>query len=100
MDRDYQQLEEQDQYEAEGLDDEVDDKRDFATIMADRRAADEIMDDRDEVPDGYRGRKLPTMLHEHGKQSATSCDSLAHFPYILLSPIEQHLVLLLENILR
>lgn len=59
--RDYQRLDEQDQYEADGLDDEVDDNRDLATIMADRRAAEERMDERDGVLE-TRARKLPTML--------------------------------------
>lgn len=61
LNRDYQRLDEQDQYEADGLDDEVDDNRDLATIMADRRAAEERMDERDGALE-TRARKLPTML--------------------------------------
>lgn len=63
--RDYQTLEEQDRYEDDGLDDEVEDTRDFATIMADRRAADENLDERDGL-NHPRVRKLPTMLQEYG----------------------------------
>ena len=59
--RDYQTLEEQDRYEDDGLDDEVEDTRDFATIMADRRAAEENLDERDGL-NHPRIRKLPTML--------------------------------------
>lgn len=64
--RDYQNLEEQDRYEADGLDDEVEDTRDFATIMRDRRAAEENMEERDGVNHHTRVRKLPTMLQEYG----------------------------------
>lgn len=67
MEQDYQPLHEQDRYEADGLDDEVEDTRDFATKMRDRRAAEEIMEERDGVMNNNhsRVRKLPTMLQEH-----------------------------------
>lgn len=65
--RDYQTLQEQDRYEADGLDDEVEDTRDFATRMRDQRAAEELMEERDGVNNNHsRVRKLPTMLQEHG----------------------------------
>lgn len=67
FDRDYQTLEEQDRYEVDGLDDEVEDTRDFATIMADRRAAEANLDERDGILNHSRVRKLPTMLQEYGK---------------------------------
>jgi hypothetical protein len=63
--RDYQTLEEQDRYEDDGLDDEVEDTRDFATIMAARRAAEEDLDERDGM-NRPGVRKLPSMLQEHG----------------------------------
>ncbi|XP_024380390.1 DNA replication licensing factor MCM2 [Physcomitrium patens] len=65
MQRDYQTLEEQDRYEVDGLDDEVEDTRDFATIMADRRAAEANLDERDGILNHSRVRKLPTMLQEY-----------------------------------
>lgn len=64
MEQDYQMLEEQDRYEDDGIDDEVEDTRDFATIMAARRAAEEDLDERDEM-NRPGVRKLPSMLQEH-----------------------------------
>ncbi len=50
-----------------GLDDEVSDERDFATIMADRNAADMELDERDGLLNkDHRGRKLPSILRERG----------------------------------
>ncbi|KAJ7969369.1 DNA helicase [Quillaja saponaria] len=59
---DYQEIGENDQYESFGLDDSVQDERDFDQIMDDRRAAEMELDDRD-------GRistrsKLPRLLHD------------------------------------
>jgi DNA replication licensing factor MCM2 len=65
MEQDYRPLEGQDQYEPVGLDDEVSDERDFATIMADRNAADMELDERDGLLNNdHRGRKLPSILRE------------------------------------
>lgn len=77
--RDYQTLEEQDRYEVDGLDDEVEDTRDFATIMRDRRAAEENMEERDGMLNHHsRVRKLPTMLQEYGTLKCRGC-YLHHF---------------------
>ncbi len=88
--RDYRPLEGQDQYEPVGLDDEVSDERDFATIMADRNAADMELDERDGLLNNdHRGRKLPSILRERGNSfrglalhalhtSSLSSSSLSH----------------------
>lgn len=59
---DYRRLDEQDQYEPVGLDDSMDDERDLDQIMADRRAAEAELDNR-EARTGS-GRKIPHMLDQ------------------------------------
>lgn len=53
-----------DQYEPVGLDDSLEDQRDLSQIMADRRAAELELDNRDEVR--LPSRKLPQLLHDQG----------------------------------
>ncbi|XP_024542557.1 DNA replication licensing factor MCM2 isoform X1 [Selaginella moellendorffii] len=72
MQRDYQPNEEMDRYDSADLDDEPLDERSFDQIMADRRAAEAALDDRDEVGSfnspvnrRTRNRKLPAFLDEH-----------------------------------
>lgn len=55
-------LPEQDRYEADGLDDDVEDDRDMEQLMADRHAADAILDERDGVRPPRR--KLPDIMDE------------------------------------
>ncbi|KAL2635726.1 hypothetical protein R1flu_007205 [Riccia fluitans] len=65
--RDYQRLPEQDEYEAEGIDDDVEDNRDLAQVMQDRRAADAAMGgDSDLLYGAVAGtrRKLPEALND------------------------------------
>lgn len=54
---------EQDQYESLGLDDSVEDERDFDQVMADRRAAEQELSAR-EAP--VSQRRLPHLLHDQG----------------------------------
>ena len=70
--RDYREMNEQDQYESVGLDDSLEDERDLAQIMEDRRAAELELDTRDDVQ--VTTRKLPQLLHDHG---------FSLFPFIL-----------------
>ncbi|KAK7275965.1 hypothetical protein RIF29_17093 [Crotalaria pallida] len=60
---DYRRMEDHDQFESVGLDDSLEDDRDFDQVMQDRRAAEVELDARD-------GRvstrnKLPHLLHDH-----------------------------------
>ncbi|KAH9302023.1 hypothetical protein KI387_013606, partial [Taxus chinensis] len=61
MQQDYQRLEAQDRYESVDLDDELQDERSFDQIMADRRAADAVLDARG---GGTVNRKLPRILRD------------------------------------
>ncbi|XP_051122659.1 DNA replication licensing factor MCM2 [Andrographis paniculata] len=58
---DYRRMGEQDQYEAVGLDDSVEDERDLSQIMADRRAAEIELENREARAST---RKLPQLLHD------------------------------------
>lgn len=67
-------MEEHDQFESIGLDDSVEDDREFDQIMEDRRAAEMELDARD-------GRistrtKLPQLLHDQGIETG-NIDSIA-----------------------
>ncbi|XP_048318279.1 DNA replication licensing factor MCM2 [Ziziphus jujuba] len=59
---DYRQMNGQDHYESVGLDDSLEDQRDLSQIMADRRAAEMELDNRDDVR--LTSRKLPQLLHD------------------------------------
>ncbi|GLJ12831.1 hypothetical protein SUGI_0198590 [Cryptomeria japonica] len=61
MQQDYQRLEAQDRYESVDLDDELQDERSFDQIMADRRAADAVLDARGGAS---VNRKLPRILRD------------------------------------
>lgn len=54
---------EQDQYEAVGLDDSLEDERDLDQIMADRRAAELELEAKEAR---VSQRKLPQLLHDQG----------------------------------
>ncbi|CAM6107217.1 unnamed protein product [Calypogeia fissa] len=62
LNRDYAVLPEQDRYESDGLDDGVEDDRDMEQLMADRMAAEAVLDGLDERPQNRR--KLPDFLVE------------------------------------
>ncbi|BBN03861.1 DNA replication licensing factor MCM2 [Marchantia polymorpha subsp. ruderalis] len=64
--RDYQPLGTQDQYEAEGIDDDVEDTRDLAQVMEDRRAADAELDQMYGAATIGSRRKFPDALNEPG----------------------------------
>ncbi|AES91988.2 putative DNA helicase [Medicago truncatula] len=59
---DYQRMGEADQFESVGLDDSVEDERDFDQIMEDRRAAEIELDTRDGRASNRS--KLPQLLHD------------------------------------
>lgn len=67
MNRDYQPLGTQDQYEAEGIDDDVEDTRDLAQVMEDRRAADAELDQMYGAATIGSRRKFPDALNEPGE---------------------------------
>lgn len=56
-------MDEHDQYESMGLNESLEDERDFDQIMADRRAAEVELDARD---GRIHNRKLPQLLHDQG----------------------------------
>ncbi|KAL1334951.1 hypothetical protein HN51_063889 [Arachis hypogaea] len=58
---DYRRLDDHDQFESAGLDDSVEDVRDFDQIMEDRRAAEVELDARD---GRLNNRKFPQLLHD------------------------------------
>lgn len=60
---DYRKMDENDQYESNGLDDSVDDERDLDQVMLDRRAAEAVLDARETQ---FANRKLPHLLHDNG----------------------------------
>lgn len=60
---DYRKMDENDQYESNGLDDSVDDERDLGQVMLDRRAAEAVLDARETRA---ANRKLPHLLHDNG----------------------------------
>jgi DNA replication licensing factor MCM2 len=60
---DYRKMDENDQYESNGIDDSVDDERDLGQAMLDRRAADADLDARE---NRLANRKLPHLLHDNG----------------------------------
>lgn len=61
-------MDEHDQYESLGLDESLEDERDLDQIMADRRAAEMELDDRDGVVlTNPTRKKLPQLLHDQGK---------------------------------
>lgn len=62
-------MDEHDQYESLGLDDSLEDERDFDQIIRDRRAAEIELENRDAQ---FNRRKLPELLHDHGKVFADS----------------------------
>ena len=67
---DYRRMEEHDQYESQGLDESLEDERDLDQIMADRRAAEVELEARDAAttaPPTLSQRKLPHLLHDHGR---------------------------------
>jgi len=64
-------MDEADQFESFGLDDSLEDDRDFDQIMEDRRAAEMEIDAR-EGRIGNRS-KLPQLLHDQGKLSVNGC---------------------------
>lgn len=57
-------MEEHDQFESIGLDDSLEDDRDFDQIMEDRRAAEVELDARDGRVSNRN--KLPQLLHDQG----------------------------------
>jgi DNA replication licensing factor MCM2 len=57
-------MDEADQFESVGLDDSVEDERDFDQIMEDRRAAEVELDNRDGRASNRS--KLPQLLHDQG----------------------------------
>ncbi|CAH8254694.1 unnamed protein product [Arabidopsis lyrata] len=59
---DYRKMDENDQYESNGLDDSVDDERDLGQVMLDRRAAEAVLDARETRA---ANRKLPHLLHDN-----------------------------------
>nr|ACN78877.2 minichromosome maintenance 2 protein [Pisum sativum] len=59
---DYRRMDEADQFESVGLDDSVEDERDFDQIMEDRRAAEVELDTRDGRASNRT--KLPQLLHD------------------------------------
>ncbi|CAI9094994.1 OLC1v1030843C1 [Oldenlandia corymbosa var. corymbosa] len=61
---DYRGMEGQDQYEALGLDDSLEDDRDLDQIMRDRLAAEKELDARDTRFGVSSQRKLPELLHD------------------------------------
>lgn len=65
LNSDYQRMGEADQFESVGLDDSVEDERDFDQIMEDRRAAEIELDTRDGRASNRS--KLPQLLHDGGK---------------------------------
>lgn len=77
---DYQQLDGQDTYEQVGLDDSLEDERDLDQIMADRNAAEAVLDERD-TRNTVSDRKLPRALRDLG-----NCN------YILNILIVSHLI--------
>ncbi|MED6130380.1 MCM DNA helicase complex subunit [Stylosanthes scabra] len=58
---DYRTLDDHDQYESAGLDDSLEDPRDFDRVMQDRRAAEMELDARD---GRVTNRKFPQLLHD------------------------------------
>ncbi|KAL8481927.1 hypothetical protein ACS0TY_027626 [Phlomoides rotata] len=58
---DYQRLGEQDQYESLGLDDSVEEEKDYDKVMADRRAAEQELSAREARASQ---RRLPHLLHD------------------------------------
>lgn len=65
---DYRRMDEHDQYESLGLDESLEDDRDFDQIMADRRAAETELDARDGIVlTNPNRKKLPQLLHDQGK---------------------------------
>jgi DNA replication licensing factor MCM2 len=64
-------MDEADQFESVGLDDSVEDERDFDQIMEDRRAAEVELDNRDGRASNRS--KLPQLLHDQGN----------HFTFLL-----------------
>ncbi|XP_044460633.1 DNA replication licensing factor MCM2 [Mangifera indica] len=62
---DYRRMDEHDQYESLGLDESLEDDRDFDQIMADRRAAETELDARDGIVlTNPNRKKLPQLLHD------------------------------------
>lgn len=57
-------MDEADQFESVGLDDSLEDERDFDQIMADRRAAEMELDAREGRASNRN--KLPQLLHDQG----------------------------------
>lgn len=62
-----------DQYESVGLNDSLEDERDLDQIMADRRAAEVELDNREARFTSTR--KLPQLLHDQGKKLAMESKS-------------------------
>lgn len=59
-------MDDQDRYEAVGIDDSMEDERNLDQIMADRRAAEVELDARGDRTGGILDRKLPQMLYDQG----------------------------------
>lgn len=64
-------MDEADQFESFGLDDSLEDDRDFDQIMQDRRAAEIELEARDGRASNRN--KLPQLLHDQGNVSILSC---------------------------
>lgn len=75
LNSDYRRMDEADQFESVGLDDSVEDERDFDQIMEDRRAAEIELDTRDGRASNRS--KLPQLLHDQGNH-------FSFFPFNLL----------------
>jgi DNA replication licensing factor MCM2 len=76
-------MDEADQFESVGLDDSVEDERDFDQIMEDRRAAEIELDNRDGRASNRS--KLPQLLHDQGNHFAFVFVSFQFLYYQLLN---------------
>lgn len=75
---DYRRMDQQDQYESQGLDDSMEDERDLNQIIADRRAAEIELDAREAHVFNSR---IPELLREQGPlQNSTLLDQFPPFP--------------------
>jgi DNA replication licensing factor MCM2 len=72
-------MDEADQFESVGLDDSVEDERDFDQIMEDRRAAEIELDNRDGRASNRS--KLPQLLHDQGNHFIFSL----HFNFFIIN---------------
>lgn len=76
-------MDDHDRYESLGLDDSMEDERDLDQIMADRRAAEVELDNR-ERRTAVAGRKLPRLLHDQGELFLRFWACMPYFYVILL----------------